>query len=309
MLINESDYFTRKNMNNRRPEWLKVKAPVGTIPQNITEMLQRLDLHTVCQSANCPNMGECWQGEGATATFMLLGNICTRACKFCAVKTGNPQGVLDPHEPQKIATAVQEMQLDYVVLTSVDRDDLADEGAGQFAAVIHAIKQQNSKIIVEALTPDFSGRYELLEQLIRVQVDVFAHNIETVKRLTPKLRDRRSTYERSLQTLQRIKEIAPQQYTKSSIMVGCGEQESEVIETLQDLRAVNCDIVTFGQYLAPSEKHFPVVEYIPPAQFTRYEKLAQELGFLYVASGPLVRSSYRAGEYFIKNLIEKNGNN
>ncbi len=292
----------------RRPAWLKVKAPMGDGPTQIKEMLSSLGLHTVCQSANCPNMGECWQGEDATATFMLLGNICTRACKFCAVQTGNPQGLVDIDEPQKIGQAIAKMNLGYVVLTSVDRDDLEDEGAGHFAQTVDVIKKNNPKTIVEALTPDFSARYELLEQLIRVKLDVFAHNIETTRSLTPKLRDRRSTYDQSLLTLKRIKEIKPEQYTKSSIMLGCGETEAEVIETLHDLREVGCDIITFGQYLQPTPKHLELVEYIHPDQFKKYEQVAQDLNFLYSASGPLVRSSYRAGEFFMKKMIEKNGN-
>ena len=292
----------------KRPDWLKVKAPTGNGPTEIKDMLSSLGLHTVCQSANCPNMGECWKGEGATATFMLLGNVCTRACKFCAVQTGNPKGVTDTEEPKKIGEAISKMNLDYVVLTSVDRDDLEDEGASHFAQTVDVIKKNNPKIIVEALTPDFSARHELLEKLIRVKLDVFAHNVETVRRLTPQLRDRRSTYDKSLLTLKNIKEISSKQYTKTSIMVGCGETENEVLETLRDLRAVKCDIVTFGQYLQPSPKHLKMTEYIHPDQFKRYEEMANELDFLYVASGPLVRSSYRAGEFFIKNMIEKNGN-
>lgn len=292
------------------PQRPKVRAPQGPGYEKIKKMLHDLKLVTVCQEAICPNIGECWgpknhQSKG-TATFMLLGDTCTRACKFCAVKTGNPQGVVDEHEPQKIGQAIAQMELDYVVLTSVDRDDLPDEGAEHFARTIWVIKKDNPKMLVEALTPDFSARYELLEKIIRARVDVFAHNIETVEDLTPKVRDRRSTYQKSLLTLKRIKEIRPDQYTKSSIMLGHGETPTQVAKALADLRAVQCDVVTFGQYLRPTARHLPVVEYIPESVFQEYQELAESMGFLYVASGPLVRSSYRAGEYFLKGVIEKN---
>lgn len=291
----------------KRPEWLKVKAPVSKNYQHINDMLKSLNLSTVCQSAHCPNIGECWGGDsehGGTATFMLMGNTCTRACKFCAVNTGNPKGVLDLQEPKKVGQAISKMNLDYVVLTSVDRDDLDDEGSSHFAKTVGEIKKGNPKVIVEALTPDFSAKYEYIEKLIRVKVDVFAHNIETIRRLNPEIRDRRSTYEKSLLTLSRIKEIKKDQYTKSSIMLGIGEKEDEVIEALEDLKKVGCDVVTFGQYLAPTERHLKMVEYINPIQFEKYKKISEKMGFLYVASGPLVRSSYRAGEFFMKNHIE-----
>jgi len=294
----------------QRPEWLKVKAPTSSGYHQIRHMLKDLKLTTVCQEALCPNMEECWGGEkghGATATFMLMGDTCTRACKFCAVKTGNPQGDLDHDEPKKVGLAISKMQLDYVVLTSVNRDDLPDEGSGHFAKTVHVIKKNNPKMIVEVLTPDFSAKLENLEKLIRENVDVFAHNVETVRRLTPQVRDRRSTYDKSLLTLKRIKEIRPTQYTKTSIMLGVGETEDEVIQTLRDLREVGCDVVTFGQYLRPTTRHLEMVEYIHPQQFKDLEKKALELGFLYVASGPLVRSSYKAGEFFMKGVIEKRG--
>lgn len=289
-----------------RPPWLKVKAPTSQGYQNIRSMLKELKLVTVCQEALCPNMEECWGGSAGTATFMLMGDTCTRACKFCAVKTGNPQGRLDLEEPQKVGLAISQMKLDYVVLTSVDRDDLPDEGSSHFAQTIHAIKKNNPKMIIEALTPDFSARYEFLEKLIREKLDVFAHNMETIKRLTPTVRDRRSTYEKSLLTLKRIKEINPHQYTKTSLMLGIGETKEEIVECLEDLRAIDCNVVTFGQYLQPTKRHLPMIEYIHPDIFDEYKEMAQKMGFLYVASGPLVRSSFKAGEFFMKGVIHAN---
>ena len=294
----------------KRPEWLKVKAPVSKGYENIRQMMKELNLSTVCQEALCPNIGECWGGEkgtGGTATFMLMGDTCTRACKFCAVKTGNPKGVLDLDEPYKVGKAIAQLDLDYIVLTSVDRDDLEDEGSSHFAKTIGVIKRNNSKMIVEALTPDFSAKYEHLEKLIREKVDVFAHNIETVERLTPSVRDRRSTYRQSLLTLKRIKEIKKDQYTKTSIMLGIGETKDEIIKSLEDLREVGCDVVTFGQYLRPTPRHLEMKEYVSPDLFLEYEQIANKMGFLYVASGPLVRSSYKAGEYFMtKHIRSKN---
>lgn len=290
----------------KRPEWLKVRAPTSKSYHNIKDMLGELKLATVCQEAICPNIEECW--GGGTATFMLMGDTCTRACRFCAVKTGNPKGILDEEEPQKVGWAISQMKLDYVVLTSVDRDDLEDLGANHFAKTIEVIKENNPKMIVEVLTPDFNAVPELVERIMIAKPDVFAHNIETTEALTPRVRDRRSQYRKSLRTLELAKEIRPEQYTKTSIMLGLNEKEEDVHQALKDLRDVGCDVVTFGQYLAPTNRHkkyLPIEEYVKPEVFDHWKNVADDMGFLYCASGPLVRSSYRAGEFFMKGVIEK----
>lgn len=290
----------------KRPPWIKVRPPLSSKYFKIKGMLNGLNLATVCQEAHCPNMEECW--GGGTATFMLLGDTCTRACKFCAVKTGNPRGALDEREPQKVGYAISQMNLDYVVLTSVDRDDLPDQGAGHFAQTVQVIKANNPRMLIEILAPDFRGEDKLIEKLVLVSPNVFAHNMETIERLTPKVRDRRAGHRQSLKVLKTVKNINPKIYTKTSLMLGLGETRQEVEETLHHLRLIKCDIITFGQYLSPSPHHLPVSEYITPKQFQSYKTLAEKMGFLYVASGPLVRSSYRAGELFMKGMIEANGN-
>jgi lipoic acid synthetase len=286
-----------------KPNWLKVKAPSGENYFRIKGMLADLKLATVCQEAKCPNMGECW--GGGTATFMLMGEVCTRGCRFCAVKTGNPKGQIDDQEPEKVGWAISQMGLEYVVITSVDRDDLPDQGANHFARTIEVIRNGDPNLIVEVLTPDFRGREDLIAQIVHAKPHVFAHNVETVRRLTPKVRDPRATYDQTLHVLNYVKTVDPTRFTKSSIMVGLGETDDEIRETLRDLRAVGCDVVTFGQYLQPTKRHLKVVEFITPEKFAQWQKEAEEMGFLYVASGPLVRSSYRAGEFFMKGLIEK----
>ena len=289
-----------------RPPWLKVRAPGGETYHRLRKLLGGLKLATVCQEALCPNIEECW--NSGTATFMLMGDTCTRACRFCAVKTGNPRGTLDSDEPTKVAGAIAQMQLDYVVLTSVDRDDLVDLGAGHFARTVEAIKNRH-QVIVEGLTPDFNGKEQLVQRVVDARVDVFAHNIETVERLTGRVRDRRSGYRQSLGVLETAKRLGTP-YTKSSIMLGLGESEDEVMRSLQDLREVGCDVVTLGQYLAPTGRHkkyLPIVEYIRPEHFRHMRSRALELGFLYVAAGPLVRSSYRAAELFLKGRIGRGG--
>jgi len=281
--------------------------PTGEKYRGIKDMLKQLNLVTVCQEAICPNIGDCWTGEHATATFMLMGDTCTRACRFCAVKTGNPHGVLDGQEPYKVGQAIAQMRLGYVVLTSVDRDDLADFGAGHFAQTVAVIKRDNPAMIVEALTPDFGGEKKLIDKLLAAQVDVFAHNLETTERLTPEVRDRRSQYRVSLKTLEIAKGLKENQYTKTSLMLGLGERDEEIIQTLKDLRSVGTDIVTFGQYLAPTARHkkfLPIKEYITPEKFDYFKERALDLGFLYVASGPLVRSSYKAGEFFMQGMVK-----
>ena len=290
-----------------KPSWLKVRAPSGESFHRIREMLGSLKLATVCQEAKCPNMAECW--SGGTATFMLMGEVCTRGCKFCAVKTGNPRGKIDEQEPEKVGWAIAQMGLEYVVLTSVDRDDLVDQGAGHFARTIEVIKANDAKLIVEVLTPDFRGDRACIEKLVRAKPDVFAHNVETVDRLQKRVRDPRAGYRQSLRVLEMAKEIDSTRYTKSSLMLGLGEAPDEVVQALRDLRSVGCDVVTFGQYLQPTQRHLKVEEFIHPEQFKEWQTLAEGMGFLYVASGPLVRSSYRAGEFFMKGVIERRRQN
>jgi lipoic acid synthetase len=285
----------------QKPSWLKVRMPSGERYQFIKSRLRHLGLSTVCEEARCPNIGECW--GGGTATIMVMGDTCTRGCKFCNVKTGNPRGVLDPLEPQKTAGMIREMGLDYVVITSVDRDDLADGGAGHFAAVIRETKETATDCLVEVLIPDFRGDEGQLRTVVEARPNVLAHNIETVRRLTPTVRDPRATYDQSLTLLARIKAMAPAMVTKTSIMLGLGETDDEVRQALRDLREHDVDIVTFGQYLQPSPKHLPVAAFITPEQFADWQAVAEGMGFLYVASGPLVRSSYRAGELFIKGKL------
>jgi lipoic acid synthetase len=290
-----------------KPAWLKVRAPGGENYVRIKEMVSELKLATVCQEARCPNMGECW--GGGTATFMLMGEVCTRGCRFCNVKTGNPRGKIDNDEPEKVGSAIAKLGLEYVVITSVDRDDLPDQGSGHFARTIEVIKKGDPKLIVEVLTPDFKGDRACVELLTKARPDVFAHNIETVERLTKKVRDPRATYRQSLRVLEMVKEIDPTRYTKSSIMLGLGEEREEIMQALRDLRTVGCDVVTFGQYLQPTPRHLKVVEYVTPEAFAEWQTIAEGMGFLYVASGPLVRSSYRAGEFFMKGMVERSRDN
>lgn len=291
----------------RKPEWLKVRAPAGENYARIKDMLGELKLATVCQEARCPNMGECW--SGGTATFMLMGEVCTRGCRFCNVKTGNAKLGLppvDPFEPEKVAYSISQMKLKYVVITSVDRDDMPDQGSDHFARTVKTVKKLDPDLIVEILTPDFRGDSQLIEHLAASYPDVFAHNIETVERLSPKVRDPRAKYRQSLDLLAQVKKFDSKIFTKSSIMLGLGEKDEEVIQSLKDLREVGCDVVTFGQYLQPTPKHLKVIEFITPEKFQRWQKTAEEMGFLYVASGPLVRSSYRAGEFFMEGMIKQN---
>ncbi len=262
--------------------------------------MSELGLHTVCQEALCPNLGECW-GHG-TMTVMLMGEVCTRACKFCAVHTGNPGGALDPAEPQKVAEAISALKLAYVVLTSVDRDDLADGGAAHFARTVREIKARRPQTRVEALTPDFQGDQKAIRTVIESGLDVFAHNLETVRRLTPKVRDPRASYDQSLAVLAFAKAYIREKnlpvLTKSSLMLGLGETEAEIREAMADLRAAGVDILTLGQYLRPTRNHLPVERYVTPEAFERYRRWGLEAGFLEVFSGPLVRSSYRAERIF-----------
>ena len=289
-------------MHRTKPSWLKVRAPGGERYTWIKHKAREMGLHTVCEEAHCPNIGECW--SGGTATFMVMSDICTRGCRFCAVNTKRIGPPLDVDEPVKLAKTIAAMGLDYVVVTSVNRDDLPDQGAGHFAACIREIRSTSPDTMIEVLIPDFQGRPELIQQVVDASPDVIAHNIETIERLTPSVRDPRAGYRQSLEVLNTLKRAQPAGYTKSSIMVGLGETELEVITAMADLRAVGTDFVTLGQYLKPGTKHLKVQAYIEPEQFDRYREVGEGLGFRYVASGPLVRSSYKAGEFFIRQHIE-----
>ncbi len=284
-----------------KPEWLKVRPPSGEAYARVKELLRSLDLHTVCKEAHCPNVWECW--GGGTATIMLLGDTCTRGCRFCAVKSGNPHGILDFDEPRKVAMAVAEMDLSYVVLTSVDRDDLPDGGAAHFAKTVREIKARRPDMLVEALIPDFRGDLAAVRQVVESGVDVLDHNIETVERLQGTVRDRRASYAQSLTVLRAAKGMREGLFTKSSIMLGLGETRDEILQTMQDLRASDVDILTLGQYLRPSSWHIAVQEYVPPETFDGLRAAGEAMGFAYVAAGPLVRSSYRAGEFFMEKVI------
>ena len=284
-----------------KPNWLKVRPPGGENYARIKELFGRLKLHTVCEEAHCPNVADCW--GGGTATLMLMGDTCTRGCHFCHIKTGNPKGMLDVEEPNKVAKALSEMNLSYVVLTSVDRDDLPDGGANHFAKTVEAIKSLNPAMVVEILIPDFEGNDDALARIAQCGADVIAHNIETTSQLTRKVRDRRCSYTLSLKVLGRLKELNHDIYTKSSIMLGLGETQAEVSQTMDDLRNRNVDILTIGQYLRPSNWHLSVEEYVAPTVFSSLQDIGISKGFLAVPSGPLVRSSYRAGEFFLEGLI------
>ncbi len=286
-----------------KPDWLKVPIPSGPVVARLTGLLRERGLHTVCEEAKCPNMGECW--AGGTATFMVLGDVCTRGCRFCAVKTHKNGLPVDHEEPAKVADAVIAMGLEYVVLTMVDRDDLSDGGASHVAATIQAIKQRDPHILVEALVGDFEGKRDQLRDCLAGAPDVLAHNIETVERLTPRVRDQRCDYQLSLDMLQQAKQLLPGVVTKSSIMLGLGESDAEVEQAIDDLRAHEVDVLTLGQYLRPTLKHRPVREHIAPARFAALEQRALRKGFLYVAAGPLVRSSYKAGEFFVENMLRR----
>jgi lipoyl synthase len=290
-------------MGRTKPSWLKVKMPAGARYNRIKARARTLKLHTVCEEARCPNIGECW--ASGTATFMVMGGICTRGCRFCAVTTRRKGMDLDPDEPRNVADAIAEMGLDYVVVTSVDRDDLPDQGSGHFAACIEQIRVHAPSTMVEVLVPDFSGHEHMLRKVVVARPDVLAHNVECIERLTPTVRDPRAGYRQSLDMLAAIKRMAPDMYTKSSLMVGIGETEPEMVQAMKDLRAVGCDFLTVGQYLQPTKKHLKVDSFVEPAQFERYERIGLDLGFTYVASGPLVRSSYKAGEFFIREHLQK----
>ena len=335
-LSGENEYSSPapKNMRDktvRKPEWLKRTLPGGTEDSKYSKIksrLKELKLSTVCEEAKCPNLGECWgggDGHTATATIMIMGDTCTRGCKFCAVKTSKAPPPLDKDEPENVAKAISEWGLDYIVLTSVDRDDLEDQGAGHFAKTIKNLKEKvkgggeggfvsnqdkDKRILVEALTPDFRGEDRLIDTVALSGLDVFAHNVETVPELQTHARDPRANWDQSIHVLKRAKKTAKDVggvdlITKTSIMLGLGETRTQVYEALKLLREAGVDVVTFGQYMRPTKRHLKVEEYVTPKAFDMYGKMAEDLGFLYVASGPMVRSSYRAGEFFLRNELRK----
>lgn len=275
----------------RKPDWLRVKLPTGKEYAQVRQIVSTHKLHTICESGNCPNMGECW-GAG-TATFMILGNICTRSCGFCAVATGKPLPA-DLKEPERVAESVRLMNVKHCVITSVDRDDLKDGGSTIWVETINAIRRVSPQTKFETLIPDFQGKWENLQRIIDVKPDIVSHNLETVRRLTKQVRIQ-AKYDRSLEVLKRLKDAGVK--TKSGVMLGLGETEDEVIETMNDLRAVGCDVLTLGQYLQPTPKHLPVAEFVRPEKFAKFKEIGLEKGFRFVESGPLVRSSYHAEKH------------
>ena len=275
----------------KKPKWLRVKLPTGENYKRVRSLVDEHKLHTICESGNCPNMGECW-GEG-TATFMILGNICTRSCGFCAVKTGRPDEV-DEYEPGRVAHSVKTMGVKHAVITSVDRDDLKDGGSLIWAQTVRAIRNQSPTTTLETLIPDFAGNWDNMQHIIDVAPEIVSHNLETVRRLTKEVRIQ-AKYDRSLEVLFRLKKGGMK--TKSGLMLGLGETRDEVLETMEDLRSVNVDILTLGQYLQPTTKHLPIHEFVTPEQFAEYKELGMKMGYRYVESGPLVRSSYRAEKH------------
>lgn len=285
----------------KKPAWLKITNKTGSAYQKVKEQVEKYNLSTVCEEAKCPNISECW--SHGTATLMLMGAVCTRACRFCSVDTGSPHGYLDPLEPEHAAETVAKMNLDYVVLTSVDRDDLPDGGAAHYARAVRAIKKSSPKTKIEVLTPDFQGVEAYVALLLDSGVDVFAQNVETVERLTHPVRDNRAGYWQTIRVLAFAKQYRPDIYTKTSLMLGLGETDDEIRTTMADLRANQVDILTLGQYLQPTRHHLPVLRYVTPEQFVAFREEGLAMGFYEVASGPLVRSSYRADRIFKRNNV------
>lgn len=304
--------YTGRDPNVKKPAWLRQKAPQGERYMELKESLSTLKLNTVCEEAQCPNIGECWNGGGGaggegdgigTATIMLLGDTCTRGCRFCAVKTSRAPAPPDPMEPENTAKAIAAWGVGYVVLTSVDRDDLVDGGSGHFARTVKTLKEVKPEILVECLTSDFRGDLAAVSTVVQSGLDVFAHNVETVRRLQRIVRDPRAGYDQSLLVLKHAKEAKQGMVTKSSIMLGLGETDDEIRQTMQDLRSIGVDILTLGQYLQPTPLHLTVKEYVTPEKFDFWKTYGESIGFRYVASGPLVRSSYRAGEFYIESIL------
>jgi lipoic acid synthetase len=288
-------------VHGQKPKWLRAKMPSGRGYSNTRDIVHTHRLSTVCEESMCPNIGECW--NAGTATIMVLGSVCTRACRFCAVDTGNPKGWLDPEEPANTGQAVRLMGLEYVVITSVDRDDLADGGASHYAACVREIKKRNPGTAVEALTPDFNGVEEHVEIVVESGLDVFAQNVETVRRLTYPVRDPRAGYDQTLDVLRHAKRHRPDVLTKTSLMLGLGERDSEIMKTMDDLREAGVDILTLGQYLRPTPYHLAVERFVTPDEFAAYREEGLERGFLEVVAGPMVRSSYRAEQVLQKNNV------
>ena len=286
---------------SKKPPWLKVPFPGGDRYSWIKSRSTRLNLSTVCEEANCPNIGECW--NGGTATFMLMGETCTRGCRFCAVKSAKYPPALDADEPSKLAGTIKKMNLNYVVLTTVNRDDLPDQGASHIARCIKATQRTTPRLLIEMLMPDFRGEIELVQQIIDASPAVLAHNLETVRRLTPEVRDYRADYDQSLEVLRYLKTNCPEGYTKSSLMLGLGESRREILQAMQDMRNAGVDFLTIGQYLQPTRKHLKVLKFLHPDEFNELGQIGDKMGFDYVASGPLVRSSYKAAEFYIERKI------
>ncbi len=290
-----------ETISGGKPSWLRAKMPSGAGFSAVRQTVRDHRLSTVCEESMCPNIGECW--NAGTATIMVMGSVCTRACRFCAVDTGNPRGWLDPDEPNNTARAVKLMKLNYVVITSVDRDDLPDGGAGHYAACVEAIKAMNPSTTVEALTPDFNGNHADVETVLDSGLEVFAQNVETVRRLTHPVRDPRAGYEQTIDVLRHAKEYRPDVLTKTSLMLGLGERDHEIMQTMDDLRGAGVDILTLGQYLRPTPNHLAVERYVTPNEFDAYRREGLDKGFVEVVAGPLVRSSYRAEQVLQKNNV------
>ncbi len=295
---------TTTRLSPKKPPWLKVPFPGGERYSWIKKRAANLNLSTVCEEANCPNIGECW--NGGTATFMLMGDTCSRGCRFCSVKSAKNPGALDPEEPKKLAETVKNLALKYVVLTTVDRDDLPDQGASHIARCIRSTQRACPEMLIEMLMPDFQGKTELVQQVINARPAVLAHNLETVRSLTGKVRDSRASYDQSLDVLRYLKQQCPDGYTKSSLMLGVGESRTETLQAMKDLRDAGVDFLTIGQYLQPSKKHLKVEKFMHPDEFDELALQGDKMGFEYVASGPLVRSSYKAAEFYIERKIRVN---
>ena len=295
---------TTTRLSAKKPPWLKVPFPGGERYSWIKKRAANLNLSTVCEEANCPNIGECW--NGGTATFMLMGDTCTRGCRFCSVKSAKNPEVLDAKEPKKLAETVKNLALKYVVLTTVNRDDLPDQGASHIARCIRSTQRACPEMLIEMLMPDFQGKTELVQQVINARPAVLAHNLETVRSLTDRVRDSRASYDQSLDVLRYLKQQCPDGYTKSSLMLGVGESRTETLQAMKDLRDVGVDFLTIGQYLQPSKKHLKVEKFMHPDEFDELALQGDKMGFEYVASGPLVRSSYKAAEFYIERKIRVN---
>lgn len=295
--MSDSTQAPQKPLHIGKPDWLKTKIPSGNVFSDIKKDLRQRNLFTVCEEAKCPNIGQCW-AQG-TATFMVLGDTCTRACRFCNVKTGNPGGFLNPHEPMETAEAAKALKLKYAVITMVDRDDLADGGAAHVGEVIRKVRELNPGIKIEILAGDFNKKPASLQLILDAMPDVFAHNLETVERLSPRVRDARAKYRQSLEVLRMVKELADYKvYTKSALMLGLGEELAEVEKTLGDMREYGVDFVTLGQYMRPTKQHLSIKRWVTPGEFAELKSKGDAMGFKMVVSGPLVRSSYKAADFF-----------